>query len=80
MGFATESGKAFIEYCFNKENAHRIVVNCNPVHQKSWKLAERMGLKREGILEQNIYFKEVNGKPVWQNTAIYGLVNKKDFS
>ena len=37
-----------------------------------------MGLKREGILEQNIYFKEVNGKPDWQNTAIYGLVNKND--
>ncbi|MFC1494345.1 GNAT family N-acetyltransferase [Thermodesulfobacteriota bacterium] len=79
-GFATESGKAFIEYCFNEKNVHKIVVNCSPEHQKSWKLAERMGLKREGILEQNIYFKEVNGKPDWLNTAIYGLVNERDFS
>ena len=77
-GFATESGKAFIEYCFNKKNVHKIVANCNPDYQKSWKLLERIGLNREGILEENIYFKEVEGKPIWQNTAIYGLVNKND--
>ncbi len=75
-GLATESGKAFIEYCFNNKDIHKIVINCNPAHQKSWKLAERMGLKREGVLEQNIFFKEINGKPVWQDTAVYGLVNK----
>ena len=75
MGLATESGKAFIEYYFAKKNIHKIVVNCNPAHQKSWKLAERMGLKREGILEQNIYFRKIGGKPDWQNTAVYGLVN-----
>ena len=79
-GFATESGRAFIEYCFNKKNTHKIVANCNPAHQKSWKLAQRMGLRREGILEQNIYFKEIHGKPIWQNTAVYGLVNKRDLS
>ena len=78
MGFATESGKAFIEYCFNKKNIHKIIANCNPAHQKSWKLAERIGLEREGILKQNIYFKKIDGKPVWQNTAVYGLVNNLD--
>ncbi len=41
------------------------------------KQAERMGFKREGVLEKNIYFKEVDGKPVWLDTAVYGLLNKK---
>jgi ribosomal-protein-alanine N-acetyltransferase len=76
--FTSKDYNDLFEYCFNKKNVHRIVANCNPVHQKPWKLAEGIGLKRDGVLEQNIYFKEINGKPVWQNKAVYGIVNKTD--
>ncbi len=77
-GYATEAGKAFIEYCFNVLKAHRITANCNPDNEKSWKLLERLGFVREGLLIKNIYFKKNEGKPIWLNTYIYGLVNDKD--
>jgi RimJ/RimL family protein N-acetyltransferase len=74
-GFATESGKIFIKYVFENLKVHKIIANCNPAHKKSWKLLERVGMKREGRLEKNIYFKEHDGKPIWQDTFVYGLVN-----
>jgi RimJ/RimL family protein N-acetyltransferase len=77
-GLATEAGRALIEYAFTEMKVHRIVANCNPEHQKSWRLAERLGLQREGVLKQNIYFREVDGMPKWLDTAVYGLVNHRE--
>lgn len=74
-GFATESGRKFIEYCFQELKIHKITANCNPENDKSWKLLERLGFEREGHLKKNIFFKEVNGEPLWVDTFAYGLLN-----
>lgn len=77
-GYASESLKAFTSYCFSNLNVHRLEAKCNPANQKSWKLLERSGFEREGELKKNIYFREKNGKPLWQNTCVYGLVNPEE--
>lgn len=74
-GYATEAAKALIENVFKENNARRIIAMCNPLNVPSWKLLERLGLRREGHLIQNIYFKkDEKGNPIWVDTYEYGIL------
>lgn len=74
-GFATEAAKALVDYVFNKKNARRVIGMCSPLNISSWKLLERLGLRREGHLIQNIYFKkDAKGNPIWLDTYEYGIL------
>jgi RimJ/RimL family protein N-acetyltransferase len=76
-GYATESIKALIEYHFDNDNVHKIIAHCNPKNIKSWKLLERIKMKREGKLRKNIYFnKDENGNPIWIDTYEYGILKE----
>ncbi|SHO51738.1 GNAT family N-acetyltransferase [Anaerocolumna xylanovorans] len=74
-GYATESGKAIIDFAFNELKARRIVAMCNPLNSSSWKLLERLNMRREGHLLQNIYFKkDENNRPIWVDTYEYAIL------
>lgn len=74
-GFATEAVKAVIEYGFYERNVHKIIAHCSPDNVPSWKLLERVNMKREGTLRENIYFnKNEHGIPLWLNTYEYGIL------
>jgi RimJ/RimL family protein N-acetyltransferase len=74
-GYASEAVKAMMNWAFNENNTHRITAMCNPANVASWKLLERVGMRREGHLESNIFFsKDPNGNPIWQNTYIYAVL------
>ena len=74
-GYATEAVRVLMNCVFEEKNAHRIVAMCNPLNERSWKLLERLGLRREGCLLQNIYFKRSeNGFPAWQDTYEYAVL------
>jgi len=74
-GYATESCREILNYGFDKLGAHRIVARCNPPNTSSWKLLERIHMRREGYLLKNKYLK-VNGrgKPIWSDTYEYGIL------
>jgi RimJ/RimL family protein N-acetyltransferase len=75
QGFAYESAKALLDYAFQHLGARRIVAMCNPDNHRSWKLMERLSMRREGLLIQNIYFKKnKDGEPIWVNTYEYGIL------
>ena len=74
-GYATEAARALIDYSFEEKNAHRIVAMCNPLNERSWKLLERLGMRREGFLKQNVYFKtNEQGSPIWRDTYEYAVL------
>lgn len=74
-GLAFESSKALIDYGIKNLNVRRIIAMCNPENTRSWKLMERLQMRREGILLKNIYFKtDKNGNPLWQDTYMYGVL------
>jgi len=76
-GYATESLMAIIEYGFGNMNIHRIIAHCSPKNISSWKLLERVKMRREGKLRENIYFHtEKNENPIWLDTYEYGLLKK----
>ena len=74
-GYATEAAHKLIDFTFKEKNAHRIVAMCNPLNESSWKLLERLGMRREGCLLQNIHFKtNEEGFPIWQDTYEYAVL------
>ena len=74
-GYATEAACALIKWAFEEKNAHRIVSMCNPLNERSWRLLERLGMRREGCLLQNIHFKmNEQGFPIWQDTYEYAIL------
>lgn len=77
-GFATEAITALIKNLFENQNAYRIIAMCNPLNTKSWKLLERLGMRREGHLIKNIwFFKDENDNPIWQDTYEYAILKEE---
>ena len=72
-GYASEALDAVIENAF-EEGAHRVYAECDPRNTPSWKLLEKVGLKREAHFKQNIWFyKDESGKPIWKDTYVYAI-------
>lgn len=46
-GFATEAVNAALGYAFNTMGLHRIFAGVDTRNEKSWKLMERIGMRRE---------------------------------
>jgi len=78
-GFATEALKAVIEYGFKNLCIHKITAHCSPKNISSWKLLERVNMKREGKLRKNIYFrKDDKRNPIWLDTYEYGILKENE--
>lgn len=77
-GYATEGARAVLEEAFEQLGAHRIVAMCNPENEASWRLLERLHMRREGHLVRNIYFKrDESGAPIWQDTYEYAMLARE---
>ena len=75
QGYATESAKAIMNYAIKNLNARRIIAMCNPKNDASWRLLERLKMRREGYLLKNIYFKvDENNNPIWADTYEYAIL------
>lgn len=75
-GYATEATMFLLESLFKNKDARRVIAMCNPLNKSSWRLLERLGMRREGHLMQNIYFKKDNeGNPIWADTYEYGMLD-----
>lgn len=78
LGYATEGAGALLEYAFTHLGARRIIAMCSPKNENSWKLLERLHMRREGKLLQNIYFKtNQNGEPEWLDTYEYAILKNE---
>jgi RimJ/RimL family protein N-acetyltransferase len=74
-GYATESARALIDHAFKELKARRIIAKCDQKNDASWKLLERLHMRREASMLQNVYFKtDVNNEPVWKDTYAYGIL------
>jgi RimJ/RimL family protein N-acetyltransferase len=46
-GYATEAVRELLRMCFDELGMHRVVATCFTENQSSWRLMERVGLRRE---------------------------------
>jgi RimJ/RimL family protein N-acetyltransferase len=52
-GFATESVSALLDICFGSLALHRVVAGCTVENTASWRLMERVGMRREAHTVQS---------------------------
>lgn len=72
QGYGSEAALAVVQTGFAAAGIHRVVANCNPENTASWKLLEKIGFRREGLMKKNIFFRlDGNGQPIWTDTYIY---------
>lgn len=78
MGYACEACTALLMDAFIGKRIHRVIAMCNPENTASWRLLERLGMRREGHLRKNIwFFRDDKGNPIWQDTYEYGILREE---
>lgn len=78
MGYGSEASKAAISYMFD-HGTHRIFAECCPQNIASWKIMEKIGMKREAHFIKNAAFrKDNNGNPIYWDTYVYAILNPNE--
>ena len=74
-GYASEACRALLDLVFQEWGAHRVYARCNPENTASWRLLERLGLRREAHRRQNATFKQApDGQPIWNDSYEYAVL------
>jgi RimJ/RimL family protein N-acetyltransferase len=68
-GYATESARLLVAFGFEELGVDRIGARCLAENRSSLRVLERLGMRLEGRLRQNEWFK---GR--WWDTLIYGML------
>lgn len=72
QGYGSEAAAALVQHALTDGGMHRVVAHCNPENTASWKLLEKIGFRREGLLRQNVFFRRNEaGEPLWTDTYVY---------
>jgi RimJ/RimL family protein N-acetyltransferase len=69
-GFATEAVRALVEYCFARLGVRRVMANCFLANDASWRLMERVGMRREG----HAVAESLHRSGQWLDTVTYALL------
>lgn len=77
QGYGSEAAGALVQHALTAGGMHRVVAHCNPENSASWKLLEKIGFQREGLLRQNVFFRRnAAGEPLWTDTYVYAQLAK----
>jgi aminoglycoside 6'-N-acetyltransferase len=72
QGYATEAVRCLLGYLFGELHLHRVVATCDAENMASFRLLERVGMRREAWLVENIWF-----KGGWGSEYKYAILNKE---
>ncbi|MFJ7667493.1 GNAT family N-acetyltransferase [Lysinibacillus sp. NPDC097195] len=53
-GYASEAAHALLDYGFSKMKLHRIIATCQPENIASYRVMEKIGMRREGFFKKCI--------------------------
>jgi ribosomal-protein-alanine N-acetyltransferase len=76
-GFASEAARAILKYGFEKMNIHRIIATCQPQNIPSYRIMEKIGMRREAHFKKCMpaYFKKGNGE--WWDEYFYAILEEE---
>ncbi len=78
QGYATEAAGRILRYGFEELGAHRIIARCNPENAPSWRLLERLSMRREGYFRKKAFFRRnSSGEPKWFNEYEYAIIQEE---
>lgn len=80
-GYATEAAWKLVDWLFRTQNAHRVTALCNPENADSWRLLERLGMRREGFFRKKAFFRtDDKGNPLWHDAYEYAVLEESWFN
>jgi RimJ/RimL family protein N-acetyltransferase len=68
-GYAVEAAEAMLRQAFEGLKARRVTATCDVRNTRSWRLMERLGLRREGCFRGDV---RVRGR--WRDSYLYALL------
>ena len=68
-GLAREATEVMLRLGFEELGLHRIAAHCEARNEPSWRLMERLGMRREAHLVQNEFF-----KGEWSDELVYAML------
>lgn len=75
-GYATEAAKGFLGFGFLGLDLHRITARCDDKNTASFRVMEKIGMRREGHFIKADYT-TVFGKKGWRSTYHYAILQKE---
>lgn len=76
-GYCTEATRALCIYAFNELKAHRLIAKCNPDNIASWRVMEKVGFKKEGLLRNRVALRsDAFGNPIYTDELVYGMLKE----
>ena len=54
-GYATEAAAALMDYAFDTLGCHRVIATCQPENPASWRVMEKLGMRREAHFRRGLY-------------------------
>jgi RimJ/RimL family protein N-acetyltransferase len=69
-GFATEAAHALVSLCFAELGLRRVYAICFAANRSSWRLMERLGMRRE----QHLVHESLHRSEGWMDTFGYGIL------
>jgi len=75
QGYATEAAMALLQYGFEALHLHRIIATCQPENVASWRVMEKLGMRREA------HFRKCIRRPDnrWWDEYFYALLEEEWF-
>jgi RimJ/RimL family protein N-acetyltransferase len=71
-GYAIEAAQAVMEIGFSAFNLHRIEAKCSAANHGSWRLMQKLGMRREAHFVENGIF-----KGEWDELMIYAILQRE---
>jgi RimJ/RimL family protein N-acetyltransferase len=71
-GYATEAASRLLDYLFTELQLHRVRAICDAENLASAHVLERLGMRREGVYLENVWFK---GK--WGSEYLYAILDRE---
>ncbi len=75
-GYATEAARGFMRLGFLALDLHRIYAKCDDKNTASYRVMERLGMRREAHFIKDIRTK-VMGREEWRSTYLYAMLQKE---
>ena len=71
-GYATEAATALLDLAFGPGDMHRVMARCDVRNDPSWRLMERLGMRREAHFREHAIF-----KGEWDQEYIYAILRRE---
>ena len=72
-GYATEAARALLRYGFETLGLHRVIATCQPENPASWRVMEKLGMRREAHFRRCIH----RGGNTWWDEYFYALLEEE---